>query len=205
MSEPVAAPVLTLKGKRLEQLALSWRSCTDCALARSRTLVVFHRGNPDARIAIIGDAPGQEEDSRGIPFVGVVGKVLDSLLSEAKVAFDDVCYLNMVGCRAPAYRAPLAPELVACSPRTVAMIRAVDPVVLLLLGRTAASLAKVTSIGPWRGMPTSAEVGGKRYRAVVSYHPSFLIREHGDLKIRQQMVFDIKVAHAISQEEGEDE
>jgi DNA polymerase len=190
------------KGRRLEQLALSWRSCTDCALSGSRQRVVFYRGNPSASIAIVGEAPGHEEDVRGIPFVGPAGKVIDGLLREAKVSFDDVCFVNMVGCRPPGNRAPKRAELVACEPRTLDMLRTVDPAVVLMLGLTAAKLAGVTSIGPWRGMPVRVELGKQRScRGVVTYHPSFLLRQGNSARVRRHMLSDIKVARAIARKD----
>jgi uracil-DNA glycosylase len=190
---------------RLEQIALSWRSCTDCALARSRTHVVFYRGNPDASIAIVGEAPGHDEDLRGVPFIGSSGRVLDGLLLDAKVAFDDVCFVNMVGCRPPANRAPKREELDACRPRTIGMLNVIDPDCVLLLGLTAARrLAGVTSIGPWRGRPVEVDLGkvGARFRGrtrgVVTYHPSFLLRQGNSPKIRGRMLKDIQTARAIA-------
>lgn len=187
------------KKRRLEQLALSWRSCVDCALSRSRSRVVFYRGNPNARIAIVGDAPGHEEDVRGVPFVGPAGKVIDSLLLEAKVPFDDVCFLNVTGCRTPANRAPKREEIDACAPRTIDMLRTIDPMAILMLGLTAAKkLAGVTSIGPWRGMPVQVELGNLTCRGVVTYHPSFLLRQGNSARIRRHMISDIKVACALA-------
>lgn len=194
--------VTVVKRRRLEQLALSWRSCTDCALSRSRERVVFYRGNPNASLAIVGEAPGHEEDVRGVPFVGPAGKVIDSLLLDAKVSFDDVCFVNMVGCRPPANRAPKRDELAACAPRTLDMIRTIDPAAVLMLGLTAAKLASVTSIGPWRGMPVQVELGKQRScRGVVTYHPSFLLRQGNSARIRRHMLSDIKVVRAIARKD----
>ncbi len=191
------------KRRHLEQLALSWRSCSDCALSRSRQRVVFYRGNPNALIAIVGEAPGAEEDVRGAPFVGPAGRVINGLLLEAKVSFDDVCFLNMVGCRPPANRVPRREELLACEPRTLDMLRTVNPSVVLMLGRTAAKLASIPAIGPWRGMPVQVELGKQRScRGVVTYHPSFLLREGNSAKIRRQMLSDIKVARAIGRKDA---
>lgn len=186
---------------RLDQLMISWRSCADCALAHSRSQVVFYRGNPNASIVILGDAPGQEEDVRGVPFVGPAGKLIDSLLLEAKVSFDDVCFMNMVGCRPLANRAPSHEELGACSPRTLDMLRTIDPKAVLMLGLTAAKLASVTSIGPWRGMPVRVELGRQRTcRGVVTYHPSLVLqqRAHDSARLRRHMLSDIKVIRAIA-------
>jgi uracil-DNA glycosylase family 4 len=189
--------------KKLDQLALSWRSCTDCALCHSRQRVVFYRGNPDASLAIVGEAPGHDEDLRGVPFIGSSGRVIDGLLTEAKVAFADVCFLNMVGCRPPNNRAPNAVELLACKPRTRAMLSAIDPDCILMLGLTAAKLAGVTSIGPWRGRPVDVDLGkhGRergRARGVVTYHPSYLLRQGNSAKVRRHMLHDIRIASALA-------
>lgn len=191
--------------RRLDQLSLSWRSCTDCALSRTRSRVVSYRGNPDASIVLVGEAPGQEEDTRGVPFVGPAGRVINGLLLEAKVSFDGVAFVNMVGCRPPANRKPAREELVACEPRTLDMIRTIDPVVVIMLGLTAAKLASVPSIGPWRGMPVRVELGrGRSCRGVVTYHPSYLLRQGNDPRIRRRMLSDIKVARAIARRDGTD-
>jgi len=188
---------------RLEQLSLSWRSCVDCALSASRQRVVFYRGSPTASIVLVGEAPGQEEDTRGVPFVGPSGRVLNELLLEAKVSFNDVFFVNMVGCRTPANRAPSRQELLACEPRTLEMIRTVRPKVLIMLGVTAAKLAAVSSIGPWRGKPLRVELGkGCACRGVVTYHPSFLIRQRNDPNIRRRMLSDLKVARAIAHKDS---
>lgn len=207
MTDPdIALLGLTATGraeKQLEQLSLSWRSCTDCALSLSRQRVVFYRGNPNASLAIVGEAPGHDEDLRGQPFVGSSGRVMDSLLTEAKVAFDDVCFLNMVGCRPPSNRVPMHAELEACRPRTRAMLCIIDPDCVLMLGRIAAKLAGVTSIGPWRGRPVEVDFGphGRHRghaRGVVTYHPSYLLRQGNSGKVRQQMLHDIRIARDIA-------
>jgi DNA polymerase len=187
---------------RLEHLALSWRGCVSCGLSLSRTQVVFYRGSPNASLVVVGDAPGLDDDLQGRPFAGMIGRVLDGLFAEAKIVSDDIGYLHMVGCRAPSYRLPLASELKACAPRTLDMIKTVDPAVLLLLGKTAASLAKVTSIGPWRGMPITCEIAGKLRCAIVSYHPAYLLRQPGE-NMRKQMIFDFRVAFALARKDAE--
>lgn len=193
------------KARHLEQLALSWRSCVDCALSRSRQRVVFYRGSVSASIVLVGEAPGAEEDERGVPFVGPSGRAINGLLLEAKVPFDDVCFVNMVGCRPPSNRKPAREELLACSPRTLDMIRAIEPRVLIMLGLTAAKLAAVPAIGPWRGQPVRVELGkGLSCRGIVTYHPSYLLREGNAPKIHRRMLSDIKVARAIARRDGTD-
>jgi DNA polymerase len=188
--------------RQLAQLALSWAGCTSCGLCTMRSRVVFHRGNPSGSIAIVGDAPGREEDARGLPFVGPAGKLLDEMLAAAKVSFDDVCYLNLIGCRTPYDRAPNREEIGPCLARTLGMLRAIDPAVVIMLGLTAANtLAHVTSVGPWRGMPVEVELDrGRSCRGIVTYHPRFLLQHSGHrlAALRRNMLSDLKVARALA-------
>jgi uracil-DNA glycosylase family 4 len=112
-----------------------------------------------------------------------------------------VCFVNMVGCRTPLGQSPRREELAACLPRTLEMLRTIDPAVVLMLGLTAASLASVTSIGPWRGMPVEVSLGKQRScRGVVTYHPSFLLQTNS-ARVRRHMLSDIKVARAIARKD----
>jgi len=187
-----------IRTRKLAQLIDGWRSCTDCDLALGRTKVVFYRGNVNARLVVIGEAPGAEEDLRGLPFVGPAGHVLDDLLRAAGMDPEDVFVMNTIGCRPPNNRTPHREELRACRPRTEYMIKTVNPGALLLLGTTAARMAGVTSIGPWRGQPVEVELGTSTYRAVVTYHPSFLMRQGNTPKLQRRIISDIKVARAIA-------
>lgn len=188
---------------RLDQLALSWRGCTDCPqLALGRSRVVFYRGNPDAKLAIVGAAPSRDDDARGLPFVGAAGKVVDELLSAAKVSFGDVCMLHMLGCRTPQDRAPRTAELRACAPRTLAMLMAIKPRAVLMMGITPAKLAGVIAVGPWRGVPVDVKLNAHTVRGVVTYRPEFLLEleARGDSAhgLRAMMVSDIKVARSLA-------
>lgn len=173
-----------------------------CALSTSRARVVFHRGNPNAAIAVVGDAPGRSEESRGLPFVGQAGRVIDALLIDAKISFGDVCFLTMVGCRTPGGRAPRREELGACRPRTLDMLRTIDPAVVVMVGLTAArALSEVTSIGPWRGAPVTVSLGaGRTVRGVATYHPAFLQNATDATKVHRQMLSDFNVARALAAE-----
>jgi len=187
------------KKVRLDQLAEGWKGCTDCGLAVGRSKVVFYRGNPDAQLLIIGEAPGADEDARGKPFVGKAGHALDDLLQRAGVDPDeDVLIMNRIGCRPPNNRVPKREELKACEPRTNYMIATVDPGAILLLGLTAAKLAGVTSVGPWRGQPVEVELRTKTYIGIVTYHPSFLLRQGNSPKLQRRIISDIKVARALA-------
>jgi DNA polymerase len=151
----------------------------------------------------MGEAPGRDEDEQGKPFVGKCGKVLDSFLTSCRLDPEkDVFIMNVVGCRPPNNRPPKREEIDSCSTRTDYMIEVVNPNVILLLGSTAAKLADVLSIGPWRGQPVEIEKRGliRTYRAVVTYHPSFYLRQGKSKDVERKILSDIKVARAIGRD-----
>ncbi len=119
----------------LEQIAAEVRVCTKCELARTRTHAVPGEGNPRARIMFIGEAPGWHEDQQGRPFVGAAGKFLNELLSLAGLKREDVFITNVVKCRPPGNRDPLPDEIAACAPYLERQIAAIDPEVIVTLGR----------------------------------------------------------------------
>lgn len=179
---------MSLRLRMLDEVERQWRSCQRCALAEHRQRVVTWRGNADAPLFIIGEAPGADEDEQGLPFVGTSGRLLDKLLERASLTPNDVFIGNMIGCRPMGNRTPERDELKACAPRLQMMLRIVRPRVLLLLGATAAKLAGVTSVLAHRGSKTEVDVlcyDGKvrSWDAVVTWHPAFLTRsggQHGD-------------------------
>jgi DNA polymerase len=125
-------------------------------------------------LAIVGEAPGAEEDATGRPFVGRAGQMLDRLLVEAGLSRDRVAVLNTVKCRPPGNRAPRAAELANCRPFLDAQLAAIEPRVVLALGSTAVGwfLGRGSTLSSLRG--AVHRVG--RYDVVVSYHPSAAIR-----------------------------
>lgn len=120
---------------KLNQIAAEVRSCTLCELSRSRTHAVPGEGDPDARIMLIGEGPGHHEDQQGRPFVGASGKFLEELLGIAGLTRADVFIGNVVKCRPPGNRDPLPDEISACSSYLDRQIEAIDPEVIVTLGR----------------------------------------------------------------------
>jgi uracil-DNA glycosylase family 4 len=157
---------------------LDLRSCSDChacGLSETRQRVVIARGNPDARLMVIGEAPGAKEDAEGQPFVGRSGKALDRLLID--VGFDlqqDVYICNAVKCRPPSNRRPKRAELAACRPWLDLQLELVNPVVIVLAGATAVEAI----LGIKGGM---AKLRGRWQRwqdvsVMPIFHPSYLLR-----------------------------
>ena len=156
-------------GVSLEDLRSQISACTRCELYRGATNAVPGEGNPEARILLIGEAPGHHEDTQGKPFVGNSGKFLTELLAKAGLSRDDVFITNVVKHRPPGNRDPLPDEIVACRHFLDQQIAAIDPDVIVTLGRF--SMARYfpgERISKIHGQPK--EVDG-RY-IVPMYHPA---------------------------------
>ena len=174
---PVAGCALAMDLAELERRC---RQCERCPLAAGRSQVVVARGNPAARLLLIGEAPGAEEDRQGLPFVGRSGQLLDRLLAEAGIDSQKEVYIvNGVKCRPPDNRRPRPAELAACRPWLERQITLVDPPLLLLVGATAleAVLAIKGGITRLRGQWLPGEGPLLEGRLLMPLlHPSYLLR-----------------------------
>ena len=145
--------------------------CTACRLSEGRTKVVFSDGTPTARLMVVGEAPGANEDATGLPFVGQAGKLLDLILASADLSRRDSVYIcNVLKCRPPGNRNPMPDEIEACSQYLAGQIDLVSPEVILAVGTFAAQWLTGTqkALGKLRGEVYS-------YRGVplvVTYHPA---------------------------------
>ena len=150
-------------------------NCQKCPLAATRTNVVVERGDRNAKILIIGEAPGEQEDLSGLPFVGKSGQLLDKILES--VGFDtnkDVYICNTVKCRPPNNRVPTEVEMNTCKPYLLEQIRLIDPKIILLTGAT--SLKSI--MGEKRGI---TKIRGQWLKwegrlVMPIFHPSYLLR-----------------------------
>ena len=158
----------------LDSLRARVQACTACALSATRLQAVFGVGNPHPDVLFIGEAPGEQEDIQGEPFVGKAGKFLDRMLAALGWSRQNVYIMNVVKCRPPNNRNPQSEEVEACSRWFDAQLAALQPKIICLLGRVAAqrvlgSDASLSALrGRWheyRGMPVW-----------VSYHPAYLLR-----------------------------
>lgn len=127
-TSPGAAP------RSLPVVAKEAATCERCDLHEGRTQVVFGSGDPDARIMLIGEAPGRHEDLAGKPFVGAAGNLIENLLSDTGLSRDEVYLTTVVKCRPPGNRRPESDEISACAPYLREQIAAVRPKVILALG-----------------------------------------------------------------------
>jgi len=158
-------------------------SCTKCGLHATRTQTVFARGNPAASICIVGEAPGEDEDLQGLPFVGRSGQLLDKLLTEAGLDVEkDIYVCNILKCRPPNNRRPTDEESNCCLPYLEDQLAMVHPKILIVLGNTAVSnlLSLSQGISKVRGRFFNWYFGGKRTLAMPTYHPSYLLRNGSD-------------------------
>ena len=162
--------------------------CTQCPLHKTATTVcVSARGSTKQRAMVIGEAPGANEDRRGVPFVGQAGRVLDRALREAFIsefAPDEIFITNVVKCRPPANRDPLPAEIDACFSYLNEELQAVDPIALLVLGNVAASALRLETsylgITRTRGRWTSIEREEHEDVPVMpTFHPAFVLYQGG--------------------------
>jgi DNA polymerase len=175
--EPLAADAAPAG---LADLVEACGRCCRCGLASSRQQVVVSRGNPRARLMVIGEGPGAQEDATGQPFVGRGGQLLDQLLASAAIDANRDAYIcNVVKCRPPGNRKPTAAEMVACRPWLEQQIRLVDPALILLAGATALEgvLGIRGGITKLRGQWHSSEGEALRGRRLMPIlHPAYLLR-----------------------------
>ncbi len=164
----------------LEQLAARVATCTRCGLGKSRWNAVFGEGNERAELLFVGEAPGEEEDMQGRPFVGRAGKLLDQLIERIGLKREDVYICNVLKCRPPNNRDPEPQEAEACESYLRSQIEIVGPKVICTLGRHAYNtlLKKDERITKIRG--TFTEYRG--IKVLPTYHPSYLLRNQGAMK-----------------------
>jgi DNA polymerase len=182
----------------LEAVREALGECTRCRLHEGRSRIVFGDGNPNAELMFVGEGPGAEEDRRGVPFVGRAGELLTSMIEKGLgIARSEVYICNIVKCRPPENRTPLADEAATCQPYLDGQIAAVRPRVIVALGRPAASLllgrdVSITRIrGIWhdyRGIPL-----------MPTFHPAFVLRQYTP-ENRRAVWSDLKAALARARE-----
>lgn len=131
----------------LEEIRAVIGDCRRCELHQVRTNIVFGKGNPDARILIIGEAPGRNEDLEGMPFVGKAGKDLDNYLIEAGISPDDIYIANVIKCRPPENRNPKVEEITTCTPFLREQIRSIWPDFIVTLGNFSSKFILKTDKG----------------------------------------------------------
>jgi DNA polymerase len=164
--------------KTLDELRTILDNFEGCALKSTASQLVFADGNPEARLMLVGEAPGRDEDIEGLPFVGRSGKLLDRML--AAIGFDrtSVYIANIVPWRPPGNRTPTPQESQTCLPFILRQIELADPDILVCLGGPSAQtlLGIKEGITKTRGRWFAFETGKREIRAMPTFHPAFLLR-----------------------------
>ncbi|MCS7107671.1 MAG: uracil-DNA glycosylase [Acidilobaceae archaeon] len=188
------------------------RACTKCRLHLGRKNAVPGEGPAWARIVLVGEAPGRQEDEEGRPFVGAAGRLLDSLLREAGLRREELYVTNLVKCRPPGNRRPRSDEISACLPYLLSELSALRPALVVALGETAGrSLSQALGIewrglGEMRGRKRVGALGGRALALLFTYHPSAALRrrELGDL-ILKDLTLAAEIARGNPPGDPEDE
>ncbi|MBU0686494.1 MAG: uracil-DNA glycosylase [Candidatus Margulisbacteria bacterium] len=160
-----------------EKLKKTAEKCTKCPLHKGRTKVVFGHGPVPCDLMLIGEGPGENEDLSGLPFVGRAGKLLTKIFESVNIDREKQVYIaNIVKCRPPKNRAPLANETEACFPYLRAQIRLINPKIILLAGApsTKVVLGKTDPMGSLRGK--WFKLPGTNIDVMPIFHPSYLLR-----------------------------
>lgn len=171
--------------------------CILCDLSKTRTHAVPGHGNTTDKIMMIGEAPGKNEDQKGVPFVGSAGKILDLALSESGLNRNDVYITNVVKCRPPGNRVPTDKEIEICTNNYLKKeIKLISPKVICIMGVTALkSLLGYDNMGKYRGR--TINYGSNKY--FVTYHPAATIYNS---KLKEIFFADIKKLHRIINEDS---
>ena len=190
------------KINQLNTLREKISSIRNCDLKKNAINLVFSDGNPNAKIMIIGEGPGANEDKEGKPFVGRAGKLLDKMLEAIKLNRNNVYISNVVNFRPPMNRKPTEKEIEKYLPFLLRHIELINPKILLLLGSTAlnALIGNEVVISKARGKWMSKKIGDTNPDIIASFHPAFLMRQPDqkkyaweDLKMIRKKIGELKI------------
>lgn len=167
-----------------------------CVLKRTAKNLCFARGSGAARLMLIGEAPGRDEDLQGKPFVGRAGKLLDRMLASIGLAEEHVYITNTVYWRPPGNRTPTPEEIEACAPFLARQIELIEPKVLVLLGGAAAKsiLGVSEGIMRLRGKWLTYTCAGRDIPALATLHPAYLLRSPADKRLAWRDMLMVKQA-----------
>ncbi len=197
--------------KQLDALKVKVVSCVLCGLSAGRTNAVFGRGNTNADLMLIGEAPGADEDEQGLPFVGRSGQLLQKILEEeiGQEAAEGVYISNIVKCRPPNNRAPTPEEVKTCRPYLDEQIKFVSPKVIVTLGNSSTRPLLNTNDGITKirgtvfepAKPSSSQSDSsldyvQDYVIVPSFHPAAIFHDYGKEKFLRQ---DLTMAYKLTQ------
>ena len=178
--------------KTLTQVREELGDCTRCKLSNGRKNIVFGSGNPNADLVFVGEGPGADEDEQGLPFVGRAGKKLTEIIDKGMILNreKDTYICNIVKCRPPGNRDPEKEEIEACNPFLLQQLKAIQPKVVVALGKPAAStlLGRTVPITKERG--TWHDYAG--FKLMLTLHPAYLLRAY-TIENRKAVHSDMKM------------
>jgi len=181
---PLNVPSQPVSARTLDELKQELAQFEGCSLRATAMNLVFADGNPASPIMLIGEAPGEEEDRQGKPFVGASGKLLDEMLKAGGMSREDVYISNILFWRPPGNRTPTDAEIASCMPFVERHISLINPKVLVLLGGVAAKTLLQTKEGitklrgRWTTYTLSSDAGSSRsIPCLPIYHPAYLLRQ----------------------------
>ena len=177
-SAVMEARVAAKRAQTLEELRETLKRFEGCALSATATQLVFADGRPGARVMFVGEAPGAEEDREGLPFVGRSGKLLDRMIAAIGMKRSEVYIANIVPWRPPGNRTPTPQESAICLPFIRRQIELADPDFLVVMGKPAMQtlLGINEGIRGVRGRWVDYDTGTRTIRALVMFHPAYLLR-----------------------------
>ena len=184
-----------LKQFLLEELYAPYKNCLQCPLGSlGRTNVVFGRGNPDAKLLLLGEGPGKDEDAQGQPFVGRSGKLLSKMLAMLEIDEADIYITNVVKCRPPLNRAPSPSESTICTKLLLEkQIKIISPAVICSLGSCATNLLLESNIGISKIRGTVQNYHS--IQLIPTYHPAYILRNPKELGT---VVSDLALAFSLT-------
>jgi DNA polymerase len=192
----MAARAAARSAQSLDELHATLVDFDGCSLKVTARNLCFYRGAKRARLVLIGEAPGRDEDIEGKPFVGRAGQLLDKMLAAIQVLQDQVHITNIVYWRPPGNRTPTPQEAQVCRPFLERQIELVNPEFIVLLGGAAAKHIFDVNEGIMRirGKWRDVQIGGRRARAMATLHPAYLLRSPAAKRLAWRDLLEIKRA-----------
>lgn len=189
-----SAREIAARCKTLDELREALARFEGCPLRYTAKNLVFADGNPQARIMLIGEAPGRDEDLQGLPFVGRAGQLLDRMLAAIGLDRTSVYIINTLPWRPPGNRTPTPAEHAVCMPFVERHVELVNPDILVLLGGVAAKqmLGTDTGIMRLRGKWSNVKLGGREVPALPTLHPAYLLRQPAQKQLAWRDLLTLK-------------
>ena len=192
----MAARAAARQAASLDELAARLAAFDGCSLKATAKNLCFYRGAVQARLMLIGEAPGRDEDMEGRPFVGRAGQLLDKMLAAIGLGEADVHITNIVYWRPPGNRTPTPQEAQVCRPFLERQVELVAPHLIVLLGGAAAKhmLEVADGIMRIRGKMREIAIGSVKSRAIATLHPAYLLRTPAAKRLAWRDLLAIKTA-----------